>query len=309
MYKLETMKYILLSLMFVASMAYAQTDSQSYKKKYDKLVSQVGITGVGVETLLNHWEADDSLNADMLLGRFRYYFVKSQSTEVVKKAENKYLGMEPILKLKDSLDRDVYYYQELMFEDEVFGRSIKVLDKLIGLYPDNLDYKLLKGDAYLSYEKGNPDMAVDYLIALSNETVSRSRDWKFGDKTLGKNDFSELMQDYCYTMFLVGTPASKEAFFNLSETLHELFPDDVNFPNNIGSYYMLMAENKTALKWFSKVLKKDKGNMTAIQNSILACRLIKNIKLEKKYLEMMVEYGPEMEVLKAQARLKALNAK
>lgn len=304
------MKYILLSLLFfVTSLSHAQTESEAYKKKYDKLISQVGVAGVGVETLLNHWEAEDSLNADMLLGRFRYHFVKSQTTEIVQKTEDRYLGMSPTFKLKDTLDRYVYYFQEQMFKDEGFGKSVKVLDKLIRLYPDNLDYRMLKGDAYLAYEKGNPDLTVDYLIALSEEAAERSEDWKHGDRSVTRDDFSELMQDYCYALYQLGTPSAKEGFFNLSQTLYECFPSNLNYLNNIGSYHILSNEYKAALKCFSKVLKKDKGNLAAIQNSILACRRMKNTKLEIKYLNMMVEYGPEIEVLKAQARIKSLESK
>ena len=43
-----------------------------------------------------------------------------------------------------------------------------------------------------------------------------------------------------------------------------------------------------------------------MQNGLLASRKMKNLKLEKKYLEMMVKYGPENERLQAEGRLKVL---
>jgi hypothetical protein len=42
-------------------------------------------------------------------------------------------------------------------------------------------------------------------------------------------------------------------------------------------------------------------------NAHLAARKMKNVKLEKKYLEHIVNYGPDKERLKAQGRLDALN--
>jgi hypothetical protein len=46
-----------------------------------------------------------------------------------------------------------------------------------------------------------------------------------------------------------------------------------------------------------------------MQNGLLASRRMKNIKLEKKYLEMIVKYGAEKDSLLAKGRLDALNSK
>ena len=78
----------------------------------------------------------------------------------------------------------------------------------------------------------------------------------------------------------------------------------MGFMNNIGSYNMLVKQDyKTALKYYEKVLKKNPEDYTAIRNSMLAARKMKNQKLEKKYLQMVVKYGPENEQKQAQARL------
>jgi lipopolysaccharide biosynthesis regulator YciM len=64
---------------------------------------------------------------------------------------------------------------------------------------------------------------------------------------------------------------------------------------------------KAAIKQYAKVLKKDPSNYTAIKNSILASRKMGNVKSEKKYLQMLVEHGPENEKLVAQGRLSHLS--
>ena len=63
---------------------------------------------------------------------------------------------------------------------------------------------------------------------------------------------------------------------------------------------------KTALKYYSKVLKKKPDDYTAIKNSALAARKLNNRKLEMKYLKMLVEHGPEKEKVVAESRLKVL---
>jgi TPR repeat protein len=115
------------------------------------------------------------------------------------------------------------------------------------------------------------------------------------------------MQDYCYSFYTLGTPASYEAFRKLSETMLGHNPDNTGFMNNIGSYHMLVRKDfKTAVKWYGKVLKKQPGDYTAIKNSALAARRMGNVKMEKKYLQMLAEHGTDSDRLQAQGRLDML---
>lgn len=304
------MKRILIALVLILGSiaSYAQT-SEMYERRYNLITQQLGPAGLGVETILNAWEKTDSTNLNMLLGRFRYFLAKGQSTEVVKKYERKYLGMEPLLKLKDSLDRDVYYYQETSYDDELFGKSMEHMDKAILLYPDRLDLRVLKANVYMAYEKGSPDLTVAYLKALADEAAARKTDWDFEGEMKDKEFFKEAMQEYCYSLFVLATPAARNAFMELSQHLYKLFPDKVDYLNNIGSYYLVTENYKSALKIYSKVLKKYPNDLTAIQNCVVASRMMRDTKLEVKYLQMMVKYAPEKEALVAKARIEALSKK
>lgn len=289
----------------ISVMSFAQ--SGKYEQRYDLLVSKLGPAGVGVETVLNAWEQADSSDAKMLLGKFNYYFAKSQSVQVVDKPTKKYLGMEPILTLKDSTGTDVFYYQETMYDDELYGMAIKAADKAIAFYPEKLDFRFLKANAYIAYEKESPDMAIAYLLSLADESISR-KVWLYNDVQADAKFFSEAMLEYCFSFYSIGTPAAMNAFLALSERMNQIDPKNPAFINNIGSYH-LVAKNdyKTALKYYNKVLRDYPDDYTAIKNCVLLARRQNNVKLEKKYLQKLAVHGSDAEKLSAKSRLEQLS--
>jgi len=298
-----------MTAIFMALDLSAQT-SEKYEQRYELLLSQFGPAGVGIETVLNKWEAVDSTDAKMLYARFNYLFTKAQTSAVVAKPERKYLGMEPLLTLKDSLGNDVFYYQVNEFDDQLYAQAVKTIDRTISLYPDRLDYRFVKANAYIAYEKESPDMALAYLLDLADRYSDRKGRWTYEGEKVDDSFFTDAMQEYCYSFYSIGTSSSMEAFLGLSQKMLQLYPDNTGFLSNIGSYHMLAnGDYKTALKYYSKVLKKKPDDYTAIKNSALAARKLNNRKLEIKYLRMLVEHGPEKEKIVAESRLKALENK
>jgi hypothetical protein len=88
-------------------------------------------------------------------------------------------------------------------------------------------------------------------------------------------------------------------------------PNDILFMDDMGSYYLVAEHNsKLALKYYNKVLKAKPDDITAIQNCILLARNDKNVKLEKKFLPMLIKYSTDDATKEsAQVRLQSLNSK
>ena len=297
---------VLVSIQFPA---HAQKPSQAdYLDRYTLLVNKLGVEGVGVETLLRRWGKDYPDDMDMLLGKFTYYLSKSQSNSMEKIDASKYLGEAPTLTLKDSLGNDVNYFQVTNYDDDLFGQATQAIDKAIGLAQDRLDLRLYKIAALIGYEKGSPDMALSGLKELIDYDGHSHPTWIYPGLEPGPDLFPSLVQEYCYTFFRQATPASYEAFKEVSEKMAGYYPKNTVFLTNIGSYYLVYKhDSKNALKMYNKVLKKDPGDYTAIKNCVLLARSDKNKKLEKKYLAMLAKVTPdETEKLQAEARLKSL---
>lgn len=280
---------ILLATFWTVGMS-AQT-AERYEQRYDLLVSQFGPAGVGVETVLDRWAEVDSTNAKMLFARFRFLFTKAQTTSVVVRPEKKYLGMEPLLSLKDSLGNDAHYYQVNDFDDELYGLAIKTLDRAIAHHPDRLDFRCVKANAYIAYEKDSPDMALAYLLDLADANVKRAgRQWVYELEKVDDAFFADAMQEYCYSFYSLGTPSAHDAFLRLSQKLSSLYPANTDFLDNIGSYYLIVKQDyKNAYKYYNKALKIDPKDETAMRNALTAARKQKNAKLEKKYRAMLDE--------------------
>ena len=79
----------------------AQTSQEDYLRRYNNLVSRVGVNGVGVETLLDKWAEDCPDDLQQLLARFSFWFTKAQTTKVIQLPQDRYLGREPLVPLTD----------------------------------------------------------------------------------------------------------------------------------------------------------------------------------------------------------------
>ena len=304
--------FCFLTALAISLTAIAQTpSSKDFQDRYDLLVSKLGPTGVGIETLLDRWAAAYPDDVQMLTGKFSYWFSKSQTLQLVPKDQQKFLGETPTVVLKDSTGANVNYFQETMYDDELFGEAQKALEKAIQLYPDRLDLRFLKVASLIGYEKESPDMALSSLKSLMIYNATQHPKWEYpGVDNVDNEFFSAALQEYCYLFFRYGTPATYEAFKELSEQMLTYEPKNVLFLDNIGSYWLVARkDNKTAMKYYSKVLKIKADDLTAIKNIIILARNSNNVKLEKKYLPLLIIYTQdEKEKITAQARLKSLNS-
>lgn len=303
--------FCFLTALAISLTAIAQTpSSKDFQDRYDLLVSKLGPTGVGIETLLDRWAAAYPDDVQMLTGKFSYWFSKSQTLQLVPKSQQKFLGENPTVVLKDSTGADVNYFQETMYDDELFGEAQKALEKAIQLYPDRLDLRFLKVASLIGYEKESPDMALSSLKSLMIYNATQHPKWEYpGVEKVDNEFFSAALQEYCYLFFRYGTPVTYEAFKELSQQMLTYEPKNVLFLDNIGSYWLVARkDNKTAMKYYSKVLKIKADDLTAIKNIIILARNSNNVKLEKKYLPQLIKYTQdEKEKITAQARLKSLS--
>lgn len=251
-------------LLCVAAAAQAP---QEFRTKYERQVRMLGYDGVGVETIIDNWEAADPEDGDMLVARFNYWLAKSQSAQIVKKDQARFLGEKPTLVLKDSLGVDVNYFQETFYDDEMFGNALTAIDRAASLYPDELKYVYAKLNALLAYEKESPDMTTAAILALIDRNSSLHPDWKFQGNTADQDTFIDGIQEYCFSLFKIKSTGGYEAFRIISEKMAKLYPKNATFQSNLGSYWLVAKSNdKKALACYKKALKLNPADYAAAQN-------------------------------------------
>lgn len=278
-------KYIITAALALLSLALsAQESKQEYMEKYNRLAQRLGSAGFGIEGHLNSWEAAYPDDPQMLRARFLYYFAKSQSSRVTVHNQAKFMGKAPALTLKDSLGRDVNYFEETMYDDELYGLATRYLGRAIELEPERIDFRFDKINSLVAYEKESPDMASAALMSLIDYNRINKPNWKYGEETFDEEAFKQAVQQYCYSFFLIGSPSAMESFFRISEKMNGIYPKEVLFIDNMGSYYLAYKNDlKKAEKYFKKALKISEDDPTALQNLVLLYRKKGDRKKESKY--------------------------
>ena len=304
------MKYTLATaaLLLACAVSFGQDDPAAFKARYDRQVRMVGASGVGVETILDRWEAAFPDDPAMHEGRYSFCLGKARSTEVVPKDASKFLGADPVLTLKDSTGRDVNYFQEDFYVDSLFARSQSAIDKAIALAPSELGYRVDKITALMLYEKGSPDLATAELLKLIQYNKTAKPEWTYCGLTVDEDTIVSTVQEYCYNFFRFATPGSYEAFKTVSEEMLKIYPKNTDFLSNVGSYWLVYKQNsRKALTWYNKVLKINPKDYTAAKNCVIVARKDKNKRLEKKYLPLLMEASSsETERAACKARMEAL---
>ena len=284
--RMKRISAALAALVLVCTALPAQ--SVDWQKKYERQVKAVGLSGVGVETILDSWGAADSSSVDYLAARYAFWFDKSHSLVVEAHDSPRYLGMEPMFELSDSSKSNtVWYYQVDSFDDELFGRALRYLDKAAAAMPAELEYRVWKVSALMLYEKESPDMTLGLILSLIDEDRSTGQKWLYQGEEQDRGFFDGLIQEFCWNLFNLGTPQAREAFLKVSEKMLSYDRKSPVFMANVGSYLMSVKEYKKALKQFDKVLKLDPDNDTAIRNCVTIARILRDDKLKSRYNPML----------------------
>lgn len=268
--------FILVAMVSACLAASAQTTSEEFAAKYLRQVGMVGEAGVGVETIIDRWQEAFPDDLDAKVARVNYLISKSKTTAMVPKpGRTRYLGNKPTLTLKDSLGVDVNYFEEAAFEEEYFSQALTQLDEYMAADPDEARFRCVKINTLREYEKEDLTLSEVELNKLIDD---RTKGLKFNGEPLPEEEVVGIIQEFLGSFYAVGSASAYETFLRLSQKMNKLYPKKTDFIDNIGSYYLVAADNpKKAISYYKKALKINPEDVVALRNTKLA-----NRKLQKK---------------------------
>lgn len=261
------MKRILIAAaaLFAALSVSAQT-AEDFKARYERQVRNMGLSGVGVETILDSWGEAFPEDRDMLYARFLFCFDKSKGSAVISRPAPKYLGQEPVMNLTDSTGKKVYYFQDVTFDDALYGEALKTIEILISKDILNLKYRFTKVAALKEFEKEDIVLTLSELQGLVAQNAGKPA-WHYDSEPVDADVFAESVQTYCASIYSVGSESAYEAFKTISEMMLKQYPKESCFLDNLGSYWMMSKKNyKKALSYYNKALKINPSDQVAKTN-------------------------------------------
>ena len=175
------MKRILV-LLFIALplLAGAQETLQKeeYLRRYNNLTERVGPAGLGVETLLNKWEAAWPEDPYLWVARFNFSFSRCRTSRVVEMPVDKYLGQPPLIPMTDSLGVKHNYFEVYDYDEDLFAAANTAIGQAITLKPWRLDWRMARIDALFAFEKDRPEMTLQELKALADKHYKEHPVWE-----------------------------------------------------------------------------------------------------------------------------------
>lgn len=246
--------------------ALAQT-TENFLGRYNALVSRVGYSGIGVETLIEKWEKADPVDVNHMVARFNFYLDKAERDSVVVKYKPGYLGLTHILELKDSVGRTTYLFKEPFYDELLFAKAVECLDDAISMENSRLDFLVTKAQTLALYEKTKPVKTTELLMELIGRHFAAGSKWDCPGVEVDDELFLSEIQKFCIGFFNTGSEESFESMKKLSEKVLKFRPKDLRFINNLGAYYASFKKNdKKALKYYSQSQKLDPSDPVSRQN-------------------------------------------
>lgn len=266
------------SAVVMCAAALAQT-TENFLARYNILVSRVGYSGIGVETLIDKWEKADPVDVNHMVARFNFYLDKAERDSVVVKYKPGYLGLTHVLELKDSVGRTTYLFREPMYDEVLFAKALECLDDAITMENSRLDFLIIKAQTLALYEKTKPVKTTDLLMELIGRHFSAGSKWDCPGVEVDDEVFLSEIQKFCIGFFNTASDECFESMKKLSERVLKFRPKELRFINNLGAYYASFKKNdKKALKYYSQSQKLDPADPVSRQN----INLIKRREAAKK---------------------------
>lgn len=254
-----TLTGILSFFILLSSTAQAQT----YKERFDEVFfSDAPLSKV--KPILMAWKAAQSNDPNYYVAAHNYYFqaAQEQATAIVQDP-----GNDPsAIAIRDSSGNVAgYAIKTISYNDSVLDISIKNIDKAMELAPKRLDMRF--GKAYVLGEAQRYVEQIELIHTIIEEHDENDGEWLWSEGEAFDNSdafVAQTIQQYLNTLLVVG--GIEEPTKKLVEEMRDRFPNDPNFPNDLGVMAFYAGNLEEALEYFEEAYEDFPEDVTTLNN-------------------------------------------
>lgn len=275
----------LVSLLLFASVS---IKAQDFAAQFDK-------AGKAKDTLkmrqvLQEWRTQDRDASELITREFNYYFYISR-TEMLSLTTEEPDGEK--LVLMDSTEKVAGFLgSEIFYDDSLLKRSMKAIDRGIGLYPDRLDMRFGKiyalGQAQLWNEFTSEIVST---IEYSGKNMNKWTWTNDQPQPDGKEFMLGSIQDYQLQLYNTEDDGLLPNMRSIAEAVLKLYPDHIESLSNLSITYMLQNKYDKAIGYLLKAEKLAPSDQVIIANLAHAYNLKKDRKKAIAYYTKLKKVG------------------
>ena len=290
------MKHIFLavSLMFSSVIL-----AQDYKEEFEKYFPEDTLKQYEI---LEAWEKANSNDAELYYAYFLYFFNKSKK-EITTSIEDENLAISDSLEQTEEyvlLDSPNYYYH---YNEEFFQKAMEKIDKGIELFPNRLDFRLLKilgleNREYWQSSAKEIVKTVRYSKINNNQWI-----WIDNQKISGgENEFLSAIEIHQKEL-----PYDENYKMVACEIL-KIYPNNAKNLSNLAGFYLVSKKYDKGIKILKKAKKIDPKNCDIMMQIAYAYEQKGDKANAIKYYEKTIKNGNKYEKL-AKRKIEELKKK
>ncbi|MBW8360636.1 MAG: tetratricopeptide repeat protein [Kaistella sp.] len=298
------------TLLFLAlSVVTGQINSQTFKTRFAKLVSENDT--VGQVKLLESWEKTDRNDPELFIAYYNYY-VNKAGKEVITLGQNPKGDDVLALMDQDKTKKEpvAYMYGDIQYDPDLLSKGFSWINRGIEKHPDRLDMRF--GKIYLLGQIGDYENFTTEIIRAVDHSVVNDNKWKWDDSKPYEQTskyFLSNIQTYVIHLYNTGDDALLDNMKRIAEAVLKNYPDHIESLSNLSIVYMVQKQYSKAFEPLLKAHRLNPEDFIVLSNLGQAYKLTGDKNNAIKYYELTVKYGDEQAKRFAKEQIKEIKGK
>jgi tetratricopeptide (TPR) repeat protein len=275
--------------------------SQNYKEQYAILIKKQDTASL--KKLLSKWEKEKPIDAEMFIGFFNYYALKSKSDII--SLNNIKPNKESLVATNEKTKEKIYISSNKNYNNQILNKGFSYIDRAIKLYPKRLD--MIFGKIFMLGDMENYSQFTNEII-LAIELAHKTKydfTWKNNEPLKDAEAFFlGSLQSYIGTIYNTEKDDLLPLMRKISEAVLKYHTTHIESLSNVALTYMINLENDKALPYLLKAEDINEKDVIVLNNIAVIYKAKKDYTTAKLYFEKIIKYGNDEDKIDAKEKIK-----